>query len=48
MIELIIDMLVIDDFRGKSKYIDTAKGINKLPTTFKEGWQQYKRKRAWL
>lgn len=47
MIELIIYMLVLDEFIGKSKNIDTAKGINKLPTTFKEGFKQYKRKRAW-
>ncbi len=44
MIDLIIDMLSLDDFKGKSKYIDIAKGSNKLPTTFKEGWKQHKRR----
>ena len=44
MIDLIINMLSLDDWHGVSKTIDIAKGSNKLPQTFKEGWKQYKRK----
>lgn len=32
---------------GVSKEIDIAKGVNLLPMTFKQGWKQRKRKRAW-
>ena len=38
-------MLDVDDFYGQSKNIDIAKGVNKIPTTFKDGWKQ--RKRLW-
>ena len=45
MIDLILKMLDIDDkMYGVSKNIDIAKGVNKLPMTFSEGWKQYKRK----
>tara|TARA_R110001632_G_scaffold181154_1_gene301234 strand:- start:290 stop:442 length:153 start_codon:yes stop_codon:yes gene_type:complete len=45
MIDLILKMLDIDDkMHGVSKNIDIAKGVNKLPMTFREGWKQYKRK----
>ena len=44
MIDLILKMLTIDDMLGVSKEIDIAKGVNKLPLTFKDAWKQYKRK----
>ena len=44
MIDLILKMLDIDKMHGVSKNIDIAKGVNKLPMTFSEGWKQYKRK----
>lgn len=47
MIELIVKILSLDDFHGKSDNIDIAKGKNKLPLSFKEGWEQFKRARAW-
>lgn len=47
MFELIIQGLSIDDLYGVSKEIDIAKGINKMPLTFKEGWKQHKRRKAW-
>lgn len=47
MIENIIDLLALNKYIGVSKEIDIAKGVNKMPQTFKEGWEQYKRKRAW-
>ena len=47
MMELILKLLQLDDYYGKSRNIDIAKGINKIPTTIKEGLQQSKRKRAW-
>lgn len=47
MIDLILKMLELNEFRGISKDIDIAKGCNKLPVTFKEGWRQRKRCKAW-
>ena len=47
MIDLILTLLELDDFIGKSKHIDFAKGSNKIPMSFKEGWKQRKRARAW-
>lgn len=47
MIGILTKILSIDDFYGVSDTIDTAKGKNKLPQNIKEGWQQYKRKKAW-
>lgn len=44
MIKNILDMLRIDDFYGKSEYIDIAKGINKNPETIKEIYKQNIRK----
>jgi len=35
------------DYKGVSKEIDIAKGVNKLPLSFSEGWKQYKRLKAW-
>lgn len=48
MIELILKMLDVDEFKGLSENIDIAKGKYKLPTNFKEGWEQRKRRKAWL
>lgn len=48
MIELILKMLDVDEFRGLSENIDIAKGKYKLPTSFREGWEQRKRRKAWL
>ena len=47
MLELILKMLELDDFRGVSKNIDIAKGSNKLPMTFREAWEQRKRRKQW-
>jgi len=44
MIDLILKMLALDKMYGVSKNIDIAKGVNKLPLTFREGWEQRKRK----
>lgn len=43
----IIDLLQISDFIGKSYYIDIAKGMNKIPQTTREKYEQNKRKKAW-
>lgn len=48
MIDLILKMLDIDEMIGESKVIDIAKGSNKLPMTFREGWKQRKRAKKWL
>lgn len=47
MIDLILRALELGDMYGVSKEIDIAKGINKMPTTVKEGVKRLKRKRAW-
>jgi len=47
MIELILKMLDIDEFIGMSKRIDIAKGKNKMPQSFREGWRQRKRAKVW-
>ncbi len=47
MISNILELLELHDYKGVSKNIDMAKGINKLPLTFKQGWKQYKRQKAW-
>lgn len=47
MIDLILKMLDINKMYGVSKNIDIAKGVNKLPMTFKEGWNQRKRVKKW-
>jgi len=44
MLDNIILLLALEDYDGVSKNIDIAKGKYKLPQTFKEGWQQRKRK----
>lgn len=45
MIDLILKMLELGDLKGVSNNIDIAKGVNKLPMTLKEGWNQRKRMR---
>lgn len=47
MLDIIIETLSIGELRGVSENIDIAKGSNKLTQTFKEGWKQYKRRKAW-
>lgn len=47
MIDLILKILDLDEMVGVSKEIDIAKGVNKLPLTFKEGLTQYKRNKKW-
>lgn len=47
MFDIIITTLSIGKFRGYSKEIDIAKGKNKLQTTWKGSWEQYKRRKAW-
>lgn len=44
MIGVLLDILEIDDFEGVSEEVDIAKGKYKLPTSFREGWKQHKRK----
>jgi len=43
----IIDLLQLDEFIGKSYYIDIAKGVNKIPQTTREKYEQNKRRKAW-
>lgn len=47
MLGIVLDILATDEFYGISEEIEIAKGKNKLPLSFKEGWKQRKRKRAW-
>ena len=47
MIDLLLNMLELDGHFMVSKNVDIAKGINKMPQSFKEGWQQRKRAKAW-
>ena len=47
MIDIILKMLELDKMHGVSKNIDIAKGSNKLPTTLKDGYNQFKRKIKW-
>lgn len=44
MIKNILDMLKIDDFYGKSEFIDIAKGKYEIPKTIKGAYKQGKRK----
>ena len=44
MIKNILDMLKIDDFYGKSNFIDIAKGKHEIPKTIKGAYKQGKRK----
>lgn len=47
MIDLILKILDLDEMVGVSKEIDIAKGVNKLPLTFKDAWKQHKRIKGW-
>ena len=47
MIEQILELLASDEFLGKSKNIDIAKGKYKIPKTIKEVTEQIKRENAW-
>ena len=47
MIEIILELLELDNYYGVSKNIDIAKGVNKTPLTFKEGWERRKILKAW-
>ncbi len=43
MIKHILDILKLDDFYGKSEFIDIAKGKYKIPTSVSEAYKQGKR-----
>ena len=43
----IIEMLQLDKMIGVSKNIDIAKGVNKIPTSLSEGFEQLKRQKEW-
>jgi len=47
MIELILQMLQLDEFKGQSEAIDIAKGKHKIQHTLKGLAKQKKRKDAW-
>ena len=47
MIENILECLKLD-LKHDSEYIAIAKGKNKLPTTFKDGYKQLKQELKWL
>ena len=47
MIDLILKMLELDKHYGVSRNVDIAKGINKTPLRFSDGWEQRKRRKAW-
>ena len=44
---IVIKLLNIDEFYGVSETIEIAKGKNKIPLSFKEGYKQIKRNRKW-
>jgi len=44
---IVIKLLNIDNFYGIDETIEIAKGKNKLPETFKEGFKQIKRHTKW-
>lgn len=48
MIDLVLKLLQLDDFKGVSKEVDFAKGSDRLPLSFGEAWKQFKRRKAWL
>lgn len=45
---MILELLELSDMIGVSKNIDIAKGKNKIPETWREGFEQLKREKAWL
>jgi hypothetical protein len=44
MIKHILDILKIDEFYGKSDFIDIAKGRYEIPISVKQAYKQGKRK----
>ena len=44
---IVLKLLNIDEFYGVSETIEIAKGKNKMPETFKEGFKQIKRYTKW-
>ena len=44
---IILKLLNLDNFYGIDETIEIAKGKNKLPETFKEGFKQIKRHIKW-
>jgi len=48
MIKNIITLLSLNDYKGETDLIDVAKGKYKLPYTFREVFNQFKRQLAWL
>lgn len=47
MMEIILNALAMDDFYNISEEIEIAKGRNKLPMSFKEGYKKAIRKAKW-
>ena len=45
---IVLKLLNINEFYGIDETIEIAKGKNKLPETFKEGFNQIKRHTKWL
>jgi hypothetical protein len=43
MIKNILELLKIDDFYGKTEFIDIAKGKYKIPKSVREAYKQGKR-----
>ena len=44
---ILVKLLNIDDFYNVSETIEIAKGKNKMPETWKEGFNQIKRLAQW-
>ena len=44
---MIFKLLQLDDFYGVSENMEIAKGKNKIPETWTEGFKQLKRLRKW-
>ena len=47
MMRNIIEMLKVSEHCGVSKNVDIAKGVNKLPTSFRIAFEQRKREAQW-
>jgi hypothetical protein len=44
---ILVKLLNIDNFYNEGEFIEIAKGKNKLPETWKEGFEQIKRATKW-
>jgi|TARA_B110000285_G_scaffold64388_1_gene74039 hypothetical protein len=44
---IVLKLLNIDNFYGVNETVEIAKGKNKIPESFKEGFHQIKRKIKW-